>query len=63
MTDFRIERLPLTKAALNDLAAKDPGHRDWPVVYTLNDAAEVYVGESMDGTDSSAACASISMPV
>jgi DUF2075 family protein len=48
MTGFRIERLTLTRGDLSLFARRDPQHRDWPVVYTLNDSAEVYVGESMD---------------
>lgn len=48
MTDFRIEKFPLTRGALARFASRDWQHRDWPVVYTLNDSAEVYVGETMD---------------
>ena len=48
MTSFRIERLALARGELAAFASRDPQHRDWPVVYTLNDSAEVYVGESMD---------------
>jgi len=48
MTGFRIEKLALARGELAAFAARDPQHRDWPVVYTLNDSAEVYVGESMD---------------
>lgn len=48
MTGFRIERLALASSALRSFARRDPQHRDWPVVYTLNDSSEVYVGESID---------------
>jgi len=48
MTSFRIEKLRLGKGALTSFAQRDARHRDWPVVYTLNDATEVYVGESLD---------------
>ena len=48
MTGFRIERLALARGELSAFAGRDPQHRDWPVVYTLNDSSEVYVGESMD---------------
>ncbi|OYO08253.1 AAA family ATPase [Enemella evansiae] len=48
MTDFRIEKLPLARDALSRFANRDAQHRDWPVVYLLNDFAEVYVGETMD---------------
>jgi uncharacterized protein len=48
MTSFRIEKFKLAKSELASLSQRDPHHRDWPVVYTLNDASEVYVGESLD---------------
>lgn len=48
MTSFRIESFRLAKSDLTFFSRRDPSHRDWPVVYTLNDASEVYVGESLD---------------
>lgn len=48
MTSFRIEKVKLAKGELVSFSQRDPNHRDWPVVYTLNDASEVYVGESLD---------------
>jgi uncharacterized protein len=48
MTSFRIERVKLAKDELAAFSQRDPIHRDWPTVYTLNDASEVYVGESLD---------------
>jgi NTP pyrophosphatase (non-canonical NTP hydrolase) len=48
MTSFRIEKVKLTKGELVSFSQRDPNHRDWPVVYTLDDASEVYVGESLD---------------
>lgn len=48
MTDFRVEKVTLTRGDLAAFARRDPRHRDWPVVYTLNDTAQVYVGESLD---------------
>lgn len=48
MTAFRIEKFKLAKGELTSFAQRDPDHRDWPVVYTLNDASQVYVGESLD---------------
>ena len=48
MTSFRIERVKLARGELAAFSLSDPSHRDWPVVYTLNDASEVYVGESLD---------------
>ncbi|MCR1786705.1 DUF2075 domain-containing protein [Nocardioides carbamazepini] len=49
MTSFRIERFGLARSELARFSQSDPLHRDWPVVYTLNDTSEVYVGESLDG--------------
>lgn len=48
MTSCRIEKVKLAKSDLASFSQRDPNHRDWPVVYTLNDASEVYVGESLD---------------
>lgn len=48
MTAFRIEKVQLAKSELALFAQRDRSHRDWPVVYTLNDASEMYVGESLD---------------
>lgn len=49
MTDFRIERLRFDPAAVAAWGRRTDQHRDWPVVYTLNNDSEVYVGESLDG--------------
>ena len=49
MTDFRIERLRFDPAAVAAWGRATQRHRDWPVVYTLNNDTEVYVGESLDG--------------
>lgn len=48
MTSFRIEKVRLARGELATFSRSDPNHRDWPVVYTLNDASAVYVGESLD---------------
>lgn len=47
MTDFRIERLRFDQLAVRSWARRNEHHRDWPVVYTLNNSNEVYVGESV----------------
>jgi len=49
MTGFRIERLRFEPAAVKAWGRRHERHRDWPVVYTLNNGTEVYVGESVDG--------------
>ncbi len=50
MTDFSIEKLPFDKAAIDTWGATDPRHRNWPVVYVLNNQKQVYVGESYNVT-------------
>lgn len=44
--NFKIEHVPFEKRALTVWAASDPKHRNWPVVYTINNDSEVYIGES-----------------
>lgn len=52
MTDFRIERLPFSKASLEAWSSLDSRHRNWPVVYVLDGEAggrprgSAYVGET-----------------
>ncbi|WP_430297730.1 DNA/RNA helicase domain-containing protein [Sinomonas sp. B1-1] len=48
MTSFRIERLQLDTESVKVWAEGDPRHRNWPVVYTLNNARSIYVGESLN---------------
>jgi DUF2075 family protein len=48
MTGFRIERLTLERESVNVWAAGDNRHRNWPVVYTLNNEAQIYIGESLN---------------
>lgn len=44
---FEIERLPFDAEGIDRGSREIVRFRDWPVVYTLNDAQRVYVGESM----------------
>jgi len=48
MTGFSLERLPFDSDQVRAWGAADPRHRNWPVVYVLDSAAEVYVGESLN---------------
>lgn len=50
MTNFRIERRNFTTDGIDDLSRSGNRFTNWPVVYTLNDANEVYVGESLSVT-------------
>ncbi|MDH6532358.1 DUF2075 family protein/predicted GIY-YIG superfamily endonuclease [Aurantimicrobium minutum] len=46
MTSFNIERLPFNKDAVGVWAEADTRHKNWPVVYTIEDTDEIYIGES-----------------
>ena len=48
MTGFEIEESTLDQHSLNTWAAGDPRIRNWPVVYLLDNPAEIYVGESLN---------------
>lgn len=49
MTNFRIESLHFDRQEVMAWGTRNERHRDWPVVYTLTNTSEVYVGESLDG--------------
>lgn len=46
MTDDRIERLTFTADAVGVWSSQSSRHVNWPVVYTLDDARSIYVGET-----------------
>ncbi|CAI8368004.1 MAG: Uncharacterised protein [Cellulomonadaceae bacterium TMED98] len=46
MTNFRIERIPFDGDALDAWGRADDRHTNWPVVYTINDKKQIYVGET-----------------
>jgi DUF2075 family protein len=48
MTGFELERLPFDEDRVRAWGAADPRHRNWPVVYVLDSASEIYVGESLN---------------
>ena len=48
MTSFRVEHLRLTKEEIRVWSDRDPQHKNWPAVYTLDNDAEIYVGESLN---------------
>lgn len=48
MTGFSLERFPFDSDRVRAWGSADPRHRNWPVVYVLDSAAEVYVGESLN---------------
>ncbi len=47
MTGSRIHRVPFERDALATWAATDPRSANWPVVYTIDGAKHVYVGETI----------------
>lgn len=49
MTGFRIDNIAFDPDAVNVWADTDPRHKNWPVVYTLDDQSEIYIGESING--------------
>lgn len=48
MTDFSLERFPFARDEIRAWGGSDPRHRNWPVVYVMNNDTEVYVGESLN---------------
>lgn len=48
MTEFEIRRLPFEIDQIEMAGRSDDRLRNWPIVYTLNNAADVYVGESLN---------------
>lgn len=48
MTDFRIQRLPFDPVALSAWSQATSGPDSWPVVYTLNNSVDIYVGETLN---------------
>ncbi|BDZ64113.1 DNA/RNA helicase domain-containing protein [Agromyces mangrovi Wang et al. 2018] len=48
MTDFRIEHLPFDPGALKSWVDPEGRHANWPVVYTLSNQREIYIGETLN---------------
>ena len=46
MTDSKIQRIPFDRDAITSWANERPEHKNWPVVYTISDLSEIYVGET-----------------
>jgi len=47
MTDYRIDRFPFDAQAISFWAEAEQLGANWPVVYTLSNDKEIYVGESL----------------
>lgn len=48
MTDFRLESFPFTGEAVRVWADSDELNADWPVVYTIHNDKEIYIGETVN---------------
>ena len=46
MTNFKIDRVQFESSALSTWAASHPKNLNWPVVYTIEGVARIYVGET-----------------
>ena len=46
MTDSEIESVRFDSIALSNWATENPRRKNWPVVYTINNETEIYVGET-----------------
>ena len=48
MTSFSVERFAFDQTKISEWGQADPRHRNWPVVYVMNNDSHVYVGESIN---------------
>jgi DUF2075 family protein len=46
MTDFKIRQIPFDSSSISRLSTETEILNNWPVVYTLNDKLQIYVGET-----------------
>ncbi|MBV1780053.1 DUF2075 domain-containing protein [Paeniglutamicibacter sp. ABSL32-1] len=50
MTDFKVEHLRFTASAAREMRTLGDRFTNWPVVYTLNNATKIYVGETLNAS-------------
>ena len=48
MTDFRLEKLDFQSSSIDVWRQIDSRNNNWPVVYTINNDQEIYVGETLN---------------
>jgi len=48
MTGFRVEKIPFTSASIEAWQKADRLHNNWPVVYTISDKKQIYIGETVN---------------
>ncbi|NHU84813.1 DUF2075 domain-containing protein [Kocuria sp. JC486] len=51
MTSFEVETFDFTHDGITNAARKDPRILSWPLVYTLDNGREIYVGETIHGVN------------
>lgn len=48
MTDFRLDKLAFDSSSIDVWKQTDSRNNNWPVVYTINNDQEIYVGETLN---------------
>lgn len=51
MTDFRVERIPFTASSIDTWQKADRVHNNWPVVYTISNKKQIYIGETVNAAN------------
>jgi DUF2075 family protein len=49
MTDFEVWPIPFVASEFGAAHGRDVRRNNWPIVYTINGANEIYIGESVNG--------------
>lgn len=49
MTGFSVQRFPFEAASVRKWGQRDRKHSNWPIVYTINDTDDLYIGETLNG--------------
>ncbi|MFC5337680.1 DUF2075 domain-containing protein [Leucobacter denitrificans] len=49
MTGFSIEKFDFTASGVTKWGQRDRKHSNWPVVYTISDTDDLYIGETLNG--------------
>lgn len=49
MTNSKFEHFPFSKASVEAWGSGSPKATNWPIVYTINNETEIYVGETTNG--------------
>ena len=49
MTNFEVWPIPFVASEFGNIPGRDVRRNNWPIVYTINGANEIYIGESVNG--------------